>query len=189
MVPNLNLSQTSLPPSLYSSITFNVDHSLDFVTLEAVPFDAYFLTAFVFVINKATNNSVPIIEFAAGDGPDNFVLSSDNYQTNSTWTYDPGTGPTTAVIGSSIIEITVKRSQLAQAFTVCLLLMNAALTAGSVYVTLLVFVRMEGVNDALLLLPVSTILTIPALRGLYVGSPSFGIYLGMPLALGSQFYD
>ena len=168
-------------------ITFNVDHSLDFVTLEAVPFDAYLLTAFVFVIERATNKSVPILRFAAGDGPDDFVLSSVNRRMNSTWTYDSETGPTTVVVESNVIDITVKRSQLARAFTICLLFINTALTVGSVYVTLLVIVRREAVNDALLLLPVSTVLTIPALRSLYVGSPPFGIYLGMFPALGSRF--
>ena len=166
---------------------FGVNHYLDYVSQETVPFDAYVLKTFVFVIERATNKSVPILRFAAGEGPDDFVLSYTGGQTKNTWTYDPGTGPTTVVVESSWIEITVKRSQLARAFTVCLLLANAALTAGSVYVTLLVIVRREAVNDALLLLPVSTILTIPALRGLYVGSPPFGIYLGKFLVVGSQF--
>jgi len=132
----------------------------------------------MFVIEKATNKSVPILTFAAGNGPDNVVLSSVEHPTNNAWTYDPGTGPTTVVVESRVVEILMKRSQLAQAFTVCLLLINGALTAGSVYVTLLVMIRKEGVNDGLLLLPVTTILTIPALRALYVGSPQFGIYLG-----------
>jgi len=165
-------------------MTFKTDLSLDFIVLDTVPFDAYILDAFVFAIDKTTNKSVPIVTFAAGDGPDNFVLSSIAFQTKNAWTYDSGAGPTTIVVESSMIEVTVKRSQLAQAFTVCLLLINAALTAGSVYVTLLVIVRTEGVNDAILLLPVTTVLTIPALRGLYVGSPPFGIYLGTSPALG-----
>ena len=164
-------------------------HDTDVVTLDPVPFDAYRLKAFVFAIERTTNKSVPILRFAAGDGPDNFVLSSVDWQMNSTWTHDSGTGPTTAVVESRMIEITVKRSQLAQAFTVCLLFINTALTIGSVYVTVLVIVRRDAVNDALLLLPVSTVLTIPALRGLYVGSPPFGIYLGTSLTLGSQSED
>ena len=43
---------------------------------------------------------------------------------------------------------------------------------------LLSFVRREGVNDTVLLLPVTLVLVIPALRRLYPGSPPFGIYLG-----------
>ena len=134
----------------------------------------------------ATNASVPIVKFSAGEGPDNFVLSSDEWPMNNNWTYDSGTGSTTVVVESKVIQITVKRSQLAQAFTVCLLLINAALTAASVYITLLVTVRREAVKEGLLLLPVTTVLTIPALRALYVGSPPFGIYLGTSPVLRSS---
>jgi len=190
MVPKFGfISQASFLPSFCTLNTFTTVHNLDSVVMGAAPFDSYVLKTFVFVIDKATNKSVPIFAFAAGDGPDNFVLSSFGGKTVSAWTYDSGTGPTTVLVESSWTQVTVKLSQLARAFTVCLLLVNAALTAGSVYVTILVYVRREGVNDALLLLPVSTVLTTPALRSLYVGSPSFGIYLGASLALGSQFYD
>jgi len=170
-------------------MSFEVDHRLGFTVQETAPFDVYLIQAFAFAIEKTTNKSVPILTFSARDGPDNFVLSSGDYPMNNHWTYNSGTGPTEVVVESSLIEITVKRSQLAQAFTVCLLLINAALTVGSVYVTLLVIVRREGVNDAVLLLPATTILTIPALRSLYVGSPQFGMYLGRSPVLGSKFED
>jgi len=166
-----------------------MDHNIDFIVRYTIPFDAYAITASGFVIEKATNKSVPILKFATMDGPPSVVLSSFEQQTNNAWTYDAGTGPTTVVVESSVIQILMTRSQLAQAFTVCLLLINGALTAGSVYVMLLVIVRKEAVNDGLLLLPVTTVLTIPALRALYVGSPPFGIYLGMSPALGSQSED
>ena len=169
--------------------TFNVDHTLEYTSRRTVPFDVYGYVASVFVIENATNKSVPILTFAAGDGPDDVVLSSVEHQTNNAWTYDPGTGPTTVVVESRVIQILMKRSQLAQAFTMCLLLINGALTAGSIYVTLLVIVKREGVNDGLLLLPITTVLTIPALRSLYVGSPQFGIYIGTCPALASQSED
>lgn len=163
-----------------------MNHDISLTDRTVVPFDVYILRTFFFAIEKATNKSVPIVTFAAGSGPNNFVLSSVEKPTNSTWTYDSGTGPTTGAVESSAIEITVKRSQLAQAFTMCLLLINSGLTACSAYVTLLVIVRKEGVNDAIILLPVTTILTIPALRDLYVGSPPFGIYIGRSPTFGSQ---
>ena len=181
------ITRTSLLSSSDPLNTFNADHNVDYIVRDTIPFDAYTFTASVFVIEKATNKSVPIITFGAGGGPENVVLSSIEQRTNNAWTYDPGTGPTTVAVESRMIQILMKRTQLAQAFTVCLLLINGALTAGSVYVTLLVIVRKEAVNDGLLLLPITTVLTIPALRGLYVGSPQFGIYLGMSPALGSQF--
>ena len=77
---------------------------------------------------------------------------------------------------------TVERSLLVRAFTLCLLIINSALTIGSAYVTLLAVTRRERVNDAVFFFPVTVVLTIPALRGLYPGSPPFGIYLGRSLA-------
>ena len=94
------------------------------------------------------------------------------------------TEPMTIGAESAVIDITVKRSQLAQALTVCLLLINSALTIGSACITLLVVTRKEGVNSAVLVLPVTLILAIPALRALYVGSPPFGIYIGGSWVLG-----
>jgi len=162
-----------------------MDFDLGTKTRDMVPFETYSLTALVFVIEKATNNSLPVITFEAGEGTSGFDISSFDIQKKSSWTYDPGTGPTTVVAEASLIEITVRRSQLAQAFTVCLLIINSALTVGSAYVTLLAVVRREAVNDTVLLLPVTVVLTIPALRSLYVGSPPFGIYLGRSPALTS----
>ena len=158
---------------------FDVDHGLDSVVApHMAPFDTYSLTALVFVIEKATNTSVPIITFAAGEGPDNFVISSFEMQTKSNYTYGPGTGTNIVEVESRAIVMTVKRSQLANAVTVCLLLVNSILTVGSAYVTFLVVVRRERTNSTVLFIPVTIVLTIPVLRGLYVGSPPFGIYLG-----------
>ena len=158
--------------------TFSVDQSIDIVGLDRIPFDTYTLSAFVFVIETATNKSVPIITFAAGEGPDNYSISSFDMETRSNYTYDPGTGPTTVQVDSRVIQIKVKRSQLAHAFTVCLLLVGEGLAIGSTYVTFLVIFGRERVDVAVLLLPVATILTIPSLRSLYPGSPPFGVYVG-----------
>ena len=162
-----------------------MDFDLGTSTRDMVPFDVYSLTALVFVIEKATNKSLPVITFEAGEGTSGFVISSFEVPKKSSWTYNPGTGPTTVVVESSLISITVKRSQLAQAFTVCLLIINSALTVGSAYITFLAVARREAVNDTVLLLPVTVVLVIPALRSLYVGSPPFGIYLGTPPILRS----
>lgn len=145
------------------------------------PFDTFYLTALAFVIERATNRSVSIIAFAAGETPNGFSVSSVEMQTKSEYTYDPGTGPITVEVDSSLVTISGKRTQFAQAFTMCLLVINWALTIGSTYITLLVVVRRdEKMNDAVLLLPVTIVLTIPTLRNLYVGLPTFGIYIGRP---------
>jgi len=145
------------------------------------PFDTYDLAATVFVTEKATNISVPIIAFAAGGGSNNFVVSSDNLRSPSSYTYDSGTGPTDV----EVIYITVRMSRLAQAFTTCLLLINLALTVGSVYVTVLVLIRREQIPEGIFLFPVTVVLTIQTLRSLYPGPPPFGIYISRSQAPGS----
>jgi len=170
---------------VYDLSAFVVDHPLRTLAQDMAPFDAYSLTAIVFVIEKETNKSVPIIAFGAGEGPKNFVVSSKNSRTLSNYTYDSGMGPTTVEVESSVISVAVKRSQLAQAFTVCLMLINSALTVGSAYVTILVLTEKERVHEGIFLFPVTVVLTIPALRSLYPGGPPFGIYIGGSRALRS----
>ena len=158
---------------------FNVEHNIDYlIRQEMTPFDSYDLTAFMFMIEKPTHTPVPIVVFAASEGPHNFVVSSSQTRTYSNFTYKSDTGPITIKVESAVIRIQVKRSKFSGAFTLCLVLINSTLTIGSAYITLLVVVRRERMNDSLLLLPVTVVLTIPALRNLYVGSPPFGIYIG-----------
>ena len=167
-----------------------MEHHIDFFDSGFAPFDSYEVGIIGFAIEKATNKSVPIISFAAGEGPDNFLVSSNEEPWTNIYTYDPGTGPTTVVADSRMVDVTVTRSLIAKVFTLCLLIVNVALALGSTYVTLVVFIkRGEGVHDGILLLPVTIILTIPALRALYVGSPQIGIFTGRSKALRSEFED
>ena len=166
--------------------TFEVDHRLDSVALDMAPFDTHPLHAVAFVIEKATNTSLPILAFAAGEGQDNFVVSSYWLSSGgSNYTYDSGTGAAPLKIEFAATDITVARSRLARAFTICLLLVNLTLTICSAYITTFVITREEKVESAILVLPVTLILTIPALRALYVGSPPFGIFIGRSRVLGS----
>ena len=166
--------------------TFDVEHHIDFFDSGFAPFDSYYLEIIGFAIEKATNKSVPITNFVAGEGPDNFLVLSDDDPATNIYTYDPGTGPMTVVADSRIVDVRVTRSLIAKVFTLCLLIVNVALALGSTYVTLVVITRRgEGVHDGVLLLPVTIILTIPALRALYVGSPQLGIFTGRSQALRS----
>jgi len=185
MQPSFRLiTRTPSPSSVWYPRYFSVVHEIGF-SQDLVPFDTSAINVAVFVIEKATNRSVPIITFAAGGGPHNFIVSSENWSTLSNYTYDSRTGPITVEVESSIIYMEVRRSQLAKAFTVCLLLINLALTVGSVYVTVLVLTRRGQIHEGIVLFPVTVILTIPALRNLYPGSPPFGIYIGRSRAPGS----
>ena len=162
---------------------------MDLQFRDTVPFDSYGFSASAFVIEKATNKSVPIVAFAAGNGPQNFVVSSTGMPAQSMFTYDSGTGPITALVDSRIVWIKAKRSRLAKAFTLCLFIVNWALTVGSVYITLLALVGTGKMDPAVILLPVTLVLTIPTLRNLFVGSPPFGIYIGEYRIGISWFWD
>ena len=167
-------TQNPFPSSVSADCGFGVSHLIDFYNPDMVPFDVYSVSLIASVIEKATNKSMPIIEFAACEGSDNFVMSSFSELMVSE--NDTGSGVVKTYPG--LIEIVARRSRLAQAFTMCLLLINWALALGSTYVTVVVVVRRDKVHEGVLLLPVTIILTIPTLRGLFVGSPPFGIYLG-----------
>jgi hypothetical protein len=128
---------------VYSFIVFDVDHDVDIFTMSMAPFDACSLTVSAFATENATNRTVSIVTFAASEALNNFLVSSVEAETKSNYTYDSGPGSTTVEAQSSVIDIEARRTQLAQAFTLCLILVNLALTIGSTYITLVVF-RMEG---------------------------------------------
>jgi hypothetical protein len=190
------IKRTSLLSSLYRSGTFDVSHSIDAYNGVMAPFDSYSFAVSAFAIEKSTNRSVPIVTFAAGDALDNFVVESSETKTKNNYTYDSGTGPTTVEVESSVIHIRAKRTTFARAFTMCLFLVNWALTIGSTYITVLLAFgdqdpEMDGptpppeIDNGVLLFPVTIIVTIPALRSLYVGSPPLGIVIGKPGVLRS----
>ena len=143
------------------------------------PLDTYVLNAFVFVIDIFTNRSVLIIRFAAADPLNNFVTHSIDSPTTSKFTYDAGEGPVAIEVESRALEFDIRRSVLSRAFTMCMWIVNWALTAGTVYITLVIFVNTQKMSDAVLALPVTVILTVPAIRDLYVGAPPFGTLLGI----------
>ena len=142
------------------------------------PFDDYVLNAFAFAIDKATNESVHITRFTAADPLNNFITFARDTDTVNEFTYETGNGEVTIQVESRALEVRVHRSVLAQAFTMCMLLVNWALTIGSLYITLVMLVRREKMSEAVLALPITVVLTIPVIRSLFIGSPPFGILLG-----------
>ena len=179
------VTRTCFLSSVYSLTSFEVDHSIDYVNMDLAPFDLYSLTAFAFVIEKATNTAIPIVTFVAGEQPNHFDISSDEMGTKSNYTYDPGSGAITIEVPSRTVFIQATRSLFMRTLTICLFLVNWALTIGSIYIMLVAIFREEGVNETVLLLPITIILTIPTLRGLYPGSPLSGIYIGKSQTLRS----
>ena len=167
-----------LSSSVWDLVTFGRLHIVDYLDTTMAPFDVYSLSVLVFVIERATNKPMPIVTLTAGQAPNNFDVSSVEAEMTNNYTYYSGTGPTTISVNSRFAEITAKRSRFARALTICLFLINWALTTGSIYIMVLVVSGRVGVNDAILFLPVTIVLTIPTLRILYPGSPPFGIFIG-----------
>ena len=130
-------------------------------------------------IDTLTNKSTPLL-FSVNSLVQNFnVEGGINHPEQSNLTYDPGIRPITDTFYPNSIEVTVKRLTLSQAFTICLLIVNWALTSVSVWVMTVIYFKEEKPPDAVLLFPLTLVVTIPALRNLYVGSPPFGIFIGM----------
>ena len=181
--------------SMHDVLNFGIEHRMDIysgmIYLPATkqrhyfdqqliaPFDDYLINAFAFVIDKATNQSVHITRFSTADPLNNFVTLAHDMDTVNAFTYETGNGTSVTIQAESrALEVVVHRSILAQAFTMCMLLVNWALTIGSIYITLVMLVKRERMSEAVLALPITVVITIPAIRALFIGSPPFGILLG-----------
>lgn len=135
--------------------------------------------AFVFVVEKATNKSIPITTFAVGDtGPADFTTTSFEVPTRNQFTYDTEDGPITTEVESNTIFATVKHSTRTRALTFSMFAINWVLTLCSVTIASIVVRRQGKVEGSVALLPTTVILSTPAIRSLYVDSPPFGIFLG-----------
>jgi len=161
-------------------VSFDTEHTIETGNRYDTPLDRYSFTAFVFVVERATNKSVPITTFAVGDiGPADLTTTSVATPTKNQFTYDNEDGESTTVdVESRTMFAEVKYSTRGRAITFSMFVINWVLTLCSVVIALIVLGRRGSVKDAVALLPVTVILSIPAIRNLYVGSPPFGIFLG-----------
>ena len=142
-----------------------------------IPFDRYALRAFAIAIDPTTNNSVYIARFVVASPLGNFVvLSHDIAATELADASD--NGRVTPLIGSRVLNAEIRRSTIAQIFTLSLALVNWMLTIGTVYVTTLIASGKMEANDAAAALPISMLLTIPGIRALYAESPNLTASLG-----------
>ena len=178
------------PNSDESNVTLILLRPLDLVSFESdyrvitgeqyrTPLDRYDLTAFVFVIDPAKNRSVPIVTFEVGDtGMGDFVTKSDTRRSMSNFTIEL-TADTSMklLIPSRTTYVTVRRTVRAQALTFLMFAINWLLTLCTVAITGIVLNRAVAL-DSVAVLPISTILSVPAIRALYIGSPPFGIFFG-----------
>lgn len=153
--------------AIYISPPVNTRHWFDQPIL--APFDDYALDVEAFVIETATNRSLPILKLSAADPTDNFYAYNQfDWDTEINFNGTP--------VPSRHLTMRIKRSFLSKIFTIILLIVNWFLTIGCLRITLVSLVGNQELGEGVLLLPITVILTIPALRQLYVGSPPFGEY-------------
>jgi len=162
-------------------ISFNTEHWTIPENQNFIPLDRYHFTTFVFVIESATNKSVPITTFVVRDryesaGP---TTTSVELETRNNFTYNTEDGPVTVEVESRTVLATTRRSSAARALTFSMFAINWILVLGSVAIALMVFARRGEVKDGVAFLPITVILSIPTIRFLYVGSPPLGIFIGM----------
>ena len=143
------------------------------------PFDGYQLETTFLAFDDTTNASVPILGLRIISSTDNFtpLLRYDeptvtfNASVVSADAYDAGS--TAGRLLGRTMEIGLQRSGFAKTYVMTLWVVNWGLTAVVAFITVSAVAGRE-VGESILLLPISVILTIPALRALWDGAPAFG---------------
>ena len=119
---------------------------------------------------SADNSSIPILGLHVIDSTNNFsprdVLEIATQTHNSTG----------ALVPSRTTSVMFARTRFTKAFVLTLLIVNWALTGVVVWITVSAFTGVK-VDVSILVLPLSVVLTIPALRAMWVGAPAFGTCL------------
>ncbi|KAF8173791.1 hypothetical protein K438DRAFT_129601 [Mycena galopus ATCC 62051] len=135
------------------------------------PFDTYETTT-VFVAANPANASAspPILRLSVVDAVDSFLPAVDEVA---------ATGVLNASIPAAARAATIHlaRTEIAKAFTLILFAVNWALALAVLYLTIVAAYAPAAVGDGVLLVPLTVILTIPALRALFVDAPRFGMML------------
>ncbi|KAF9785342.1 hypothetical protein BJ322DRAFT_1193734 [Thelephora terrestris] len=144
------------------------------------PEDECIFAAIIFVLDEATNSSVPISDLSlVSSGPGDFDTENNGNGPGISLkiVHDAGGGPTAEWVQATYLTVEIKHSQRARAITYSMFTINWILTLSSMITTSVMFNRRGEGKDMVALLPITVILTIPVIRSLYVGSPPYGIFL------------
>lgn len=129
------------------------------------PFDFYHATTSFFVLNANDNTSLPITRLVFTDSVDNFKPSSIESDTQTVFN---GT-----LVQSRTTSLGLMRTTRAKLYTMVLFVVNWLLTLMVGYITLLTHLG-EEFGEGIIVLPLTIILTLPQIRGLFVQDPPFG---------------
>ncbi|CAL1704825.1 unnamed protein product [Somion occarium] len=143
----------------------------------AYPFDGYQMETTFIARDSDTGQTLPILgaRIVSSTNNMNFFLRYDR----ATVQYNTTSGETSS---SRTMELALGRNGFTKAFVVTLFIVNWALTAVCAYITISATVG-DNLSESIVVLPLSVILTIPALRALWIDAPAFGLLLGMPVLL------
>ncbi|KAH8833326.1 hypothetical protein DL96DRAFT_1552302 [Flagelloscypha sp. PMI_526] len=142
------------------------------------PFTRYELTHNFLVIDSSTNTSIPVLNAAIVTASDSYIP----YKTRSSEFAGSGfkipwsTNGAKAETYSAKLSFTL--STIAKFFSVALFTINWSLALLVLFMTVLFLVRIGqvggGLPESVMVVPVTIIVTIPALRALFIGNPPFG---------------
>ena len=158
-----------------SLFSFKMVHEIDSSNYGYAPTDWYSFSSFVIAIDTTTNKSIPIIGFQiANAGSNSFSTISEATPSRTNLALNGSS--TTVAVDSMTLFAKLQRPVAALAITYSMFAINWALTIFSIITTLIASFR--EVNIAVALLPITVILTVPMLRGIYVAAP-YGVFLGV----------
>jgi len=146
-----------------------------------MPYDLYNFAVFVFVIDPATNSSVPILNLEVSNTRmGDFDMMFKTGTSTSNFTFEPPTPNTSVVvtIPTYTAYATVERNYRAFCLLHLMFMVNWTLTMSMVGFTIVIRKTEEKVEESVALLPITMVLSIPAIRSLYIGTPPYGILLG-----------
>lgn len=133
------------------------------------PFDSYEIVT-AFVVTNPLNISAPpppILRLTVVDAVDSFLPATHEVDATGTLGAHP--------VAARVAAIRLARTEVAKAFTIVLFLVNWALVLAVMYLTIVaVLSPTAAVSEGISVVPLTVILTIPALRALFVDAPRFG---------------
>ncbi len=134
----------------------------------AYPFDYYFIDAVFKAFFSGTNVSVPVLVIRIADATSGWQPILKRDEDVHTLSLN-GSQP----IHARAVKYLFQRVPLSQVFVIVLFVVDWLLTGVVLYIAVSAY---DGVpmSEGVLILPVSVILTIPALRALWVDAPGFG---------------
>ena len=163
--------------SVQSLTQFQTNHLLEMGAwngldaLYAYPFNTYFLRTSIVAKESGTDKSLNILSLSPVDSTNGFLPNiADQWSTVIN-----GTG--TAAQGH-YMRMIFRRTPLNQFFIMSMLVVNWSLTLAVLHITVCAANGRE-VDESILVLPLSVILTIPALRALWIGAPGFGTFMNL----------